>query len=254
METEKAQLRNLTGRESYREPLASSRRKRIKWPLPLGLVRRRVIWCPTGLATFLIGLLLLIPAVWWFNCGESFLSVTDRLQPEVLVVEGWIGFAGVRAAEAEFEQHRYQYIVATGDLHTDPWAGEHLSLAELAGRELLRLGVPADKIIVAPAVETERDRTYQSSMAVRRALLARGIRPKTLNVFTWGPHARRSRLIFAKVEGPGTKVGVVSWVPANYRATPWWSSSWRAKTLMTETAGYLYESLLNSGRNFSKQQ
>jgi hypothetical protein len=214
----------------------------------LHFVRCRTIWCPTWLGSFLILALLVIPVAWWFNFGESFLSLTDRLQPEGLVVEGWIGLAGVRAAEAEFEQHRYRYIVATGDLHSDSWEEDHLSLAVLTARELIRLGVPEDKIIVAPAEETERQRTYQSSVAVRRALLAKGIRPKTLNVFTLGPHARRSRLIYAKVEGPATKVGVVSWAPAEYQGVPWWVSSWRAKAFMTETAGYLYEALLNSGR------
>jgi hypothetical protein len=30
-----------------------------------------------------------------------------------LVVEGWIGDDGIRVAAAEFEQHGYEYIVAT---------------------------------------------------------------------------------------------------------------------------------------------
>ena len=43
------------------------------------------------------------------------------------------------------------------------------------------------------------------------------------------------------------KVGVVSWIPSDYQALPWWRSSDRAEDLLTET-GYLYEFLLNSGR------
>jgi uncharacterized SAM-binding protein YcdF (DUF218 family) len=246
MDTDKAPHRTVTG--SPRDTVSSSSQRWGKCPRRFRLFKRRTIWCPTWSGAFLIAALLLIPTAWWFSSGESFLSVTDRLQPDVLVVEGWIGLAGVRAAETEFEQHGYRYIVATGDLHTDLWDEDHLSFAEMTARELIRLGVPENAIIVAPAKETERHRTYQSCVAVRLALQARGMQPKTLNVFTLGPHARRSRLIFAKVEGPATKVGVVSWAPAGFQGTPWWLSSRRAKALITETVGYVYEALLNSGR------
>jgi hypothetical protein len=70
-----------------------------------------------------------------------------------------------------------------------------------------------------------------------------------MNVFTWGPHARRSHLVFAKVERPETDVGVVSWAPVSYRQVPWWRSSERAKEFLTETAGYVFEALFNSGRS-----
>jgi uncharacterized SAM-binding protein YcdF (DUF218 family) len=221
------------------------------WWRKLRLVRRCTIWWPTWFGACSIAVLLLAPVAWWINCGESYLCLTDRLQPEILVVEGWIGLDGVRAAEAEFEHHGYHYIVATGDLHTDSWEESHSSLADLTARELIRLGVSQDRIIVAPAKETERHRTYESSIAVRQALLKRRIHPKTLNVFTLGPHARRSHLIFAKIEGPVTRVGVISWIPADYEGVPWWSSSWRAKVLLTESIGYLYEALFDSGRSLN---
>jgi hypothetical protein len=180
--------------------------------------------------------------------GEDFLASTRRLPAEVLVVEGWIGYEGVDAAAAEFERGGYRYVVASGGPVDDRWEVEHASYAELAGRELIRSGVPQDKVIVAPAPDTERQRTYQSAVAVWRALHARGIRARALNVFTLGPHAGRSRLVFAKVHGPETQVGAIGWVPPEDRAMPWWRSSERAKGLLTETAGYLYEVLLNSGR------
>jgi hypothetical protein len=55
-------------------------------------------------------------------------------------------------------------------------------------------------------------------------------------------------LVFAKVAPPDTNVGVVSWGPSTYGAVPWWRSSDRAKDLLTEMAGYVYEALFNSGR------
>jgi hypothetical protein len=193
----------------------------------------------------------LISTIWWGSCGESLLSLNQRLQPDVLVVEGWIGLDGVRAAQDEFKEHGYRYIVATGDLHSDPWREDHRNLAEMTARELVQLGIPENRVLVAPAIESETQRTYQSAVAVWRALQARGIQPHTMNVFTQGAHARRSRLIFAKVEGPETQVGVLSWTPSGYAVGPWWCSTERAKALLTETAGYLFELFLNSGRSSS---
>ena len=218
----------------------------------LRFAERRTVWCPTFLSSFCILALLAIPIIWWCNFGESFLSLTQRLPAEVLVVEGWIGRDGIRAAAAEFESGSYRYIVAAGGL-TDGkgWTEAGWSYAKGAAQELVRLGIPQDRLIVAPAGGAEIQRTYNSAVAVRRALDSMEIRPQSLNVFTLGPHARRSRSVYAKVEGPETEVGVIGWAPPSDEAVPWWRSSDRAKELLTETAGYVYEALLNSGRGFN---
>jgi uncharacterized SAM-binding protein YcdF (DUF218 family) len=217
------------------------------WFKRLRLLRRRTVWCPTLLGLFCTISLLAAPVVWWCISGESFLSSTRRLPAEILVVEGWIGSDGVRAAATEFGQRGYKYVVAAGGVATARgWGQAGWSYAEGADHELIRSGVPEERIIFAPSRRTETQRTYESAVAVSRAFEARGVHPKALNVFTLGPHVRRSCLVFAKVLGPGTEVGGVSWTPSDL---PWWRSSDRAKDLLTETAGYVYEAFFNSGRS-----
>ena len=219
-------------------------------PRRLRLVQRRTLWCLTWLGAFCVALFLAAPAVWWFYCGESFLSLTERRPAEILVVEGWIGRDGVRAAATEFERGVYRYVVTSGGVsESEGWTEGGWSYAEGAQQELIRSGVPEAKIIVAPAMDVERQRTYESALAVWRKLQSLSIKPKSINIFTLGPHARRSRLVFAKVEGSETRVGVMSWTPSCNQAGPWWRSSHRAKELLTETVGYLFEALLNSGRS-----
>lgn len=186
---------------------------------------------------------------WWLAFGESFLSLTHRLPADVLIVEGWIGRAGIRAAVAEFEQRGYQYIVASGGLTSDHWDGGRVSYAEMAAAEMIRSGIPKEKMVVAAAESIEGPRTFESAATVWRALQAAGIHAKTVNVFTFGAHARRSRMVFAKVDEPGTDVGVIGWTPPHYLAVRWWRSGERARDLLDETAGYLYELLCNSGRS-----
>ena len=85
-----------------------------------------------------------------------------RSPAEILVVEGWIGRDGIRAAAAEFEQGGYQYVVGTGGLTTARgWEEGGWSCAEGAEHELARLGIAKDKIIPAPARDTETQRTYE---------------------------------------------------------------------------------------------
>ena len=163
------------------------------------------------------------------------------------MVEGWIGSEGVDAAATEFEQHGYQYVVATGGLSEKP--RDRSNYAEIAEQELIRSGVSVDRIIVAPTGQIERQRTFESAVAAWQALQRRGIAPHLLNVFTLGPHARRSRLVYEKVYSPGTQVGVIAWVPSRYAAEPWWLSRGQAKCLLKETIGYPFEALLNSGRS-----
>jgi len=62
----------------------------------------------------------------------------------------------------------------------------------MAADEMIRLGIPKEKIVVATAGYTEKQRTFESAVAVWRVLRSAGILPKAVNIFTFGPHARRS--------------------------------------------------------------
>ena len=218
------------------------------------LFQRRTVWLPTvfGWACILIA----IGSLGLLFClkGEAFLSPTERLPAKVLVVEGWIGIEGIRAAKAEFERDGYDFIVTTGGLTGERWKEQRWSYAEMAEKELIRCGVSKDRIIMAPAPDVDSQRTFESAMAVRKSLLAHGNPPEALNVFTLGVHARRSRLIFTKSFPPGTKVGVIAWVPPGYESPQWWRSSERADDLLKETAGFLFEALFDSGRSTSSSR
>ena len=213
------------------------------------LFRRCNLWCPTCLGwTIIVGILFVLVAVCFVN-GESFLSTTHRLPADTLVVESWIGPDGVRSAVNEFERGDYRYIVASGGRISPTWDEKSESYAQLAAAEMIQLGIPQERVLVAYSDETESRRTFETAVAVRRALQHAGIAPKTINVFTYGPHARRSQLVFSKVNPNGPEIGVISWLPSDYPHKPWWKSSERARRLFEEVFGYFYELLLNAGRH-----
>jgi uncharacterized SAM-binding protein YcdF (DUF218 family) len=214
----------------------------------LRLFRPYTILCPTWTGSLCISSILFIVVAAWFNYGETYLAVTNRARADILVVEGWIGRNGIRAAADEFERGHYRYIVASGGLTSGRWVDKPESYAEMAAAEMIRLGIPKERIVVAISENTESHRTFATAISVWRTLRDAGIKPESLNVFTLGPHARRSALVFAKVNSHGPEIGVVGWLPPEYKTEAWWNSSDRSRDLLEETVAYLYELLLNSCR------
>jgi DUF218 domain len=221
----------------------------LKWPMRLRLFRRCTIWWPTWAGSLCIVAILFMLVATLFMDGESYLSATHRVPADILVVEGWICRKGIHAAVDEFDRGGYRYIVASGGLTSGRWGeDEPTSYAEMAAKEMIRSGVPKERLVVAVSENTESHRTFESAVAVWRALRDAGIKPRTLEVFTFGPHARRSAMVFAKVNSQDANVGVIGWVPPEYKTEPWWRSSERSREFLDETFGYLYELLFNSGR------
>jgi hypothetical protein len=217
--------------------------------LRLSLLQRRSVPFPTLLGWSCLVVLIAAPCLFWLLCGESYLSPTERRPGDILVVESWIGISGLRAAAAEFKLDGSSYLIATGGLNNERWSEKRFSYAEMARYELIRAGVPADRVIAAPAVEVDTQRTFEMAAATWRALNQMGRMNGAINVFTIGPHARRSRLVFTKVLRPDIKVGIVAWRPPSYESEPWWHSSERAGEFLKESACYFFELLLNSGRD-----
>lgn len=199
--------------------------------------RRQLLW-PTWLGW---GCLLLPPGgvvLAWLLWGEAFLSVEAPVQAEILVVEGWVGRDSLREVLAEYQRGGYRLLVTAGGDTGADWRTRSWNYAELAAAELTRLGLAEEQLVAAPARSHQGSRTQASAQAVREALAARGEVPGSINVWTRGVHARRSRLIFARVFGSRTRVGVLAWKPAE-TVGPWWKSGDRARDFLEETLGYL---------------
>ena len=184
---------------------------------------------------------------------ESFLSVTERSPADVLVVEGWIGREGVRAAGEEFKQRGYQYVVATGGLTANEGCQEAgRSYAEQSENELTRSGVPEDRIIVAAARDSEAHRTFESAIPVWRALRAKGLQAKSLNVLRSVPMLGGVAWFFPGTRNPARKRAhqLRAGQPLRYTSV---TIERTAKEMITKIAGFVFEVPLNSGRETNSQ-
>src|SRR5258705_12834067 len=132
METDKAPHRNVDGTRRIPAQATAAPFKFMKRSLRLRLFRRCTIWTPTWAGSFCVAAILFTLVAAWFTYGESFLALTQRLPADILVVEGWIGQPGIRAAVDEFERGRYRYIVASGGLTSGRWEDLPASYAGMA--------------------------------------------------------------------------------------------------------------------------
>lgn len=171
-----------------------------------------------------------------------FLAETDRVDANILVVEGWVHEFGALAALKEFESGAYQRAYTTGGPMegTGAYTSDGNTLASLGAAMLRRMRFPADAIQMVPSHVSGRDRTYSSALALREWLRERKIVVRGINVVTEGAHARRTRLLFQEAFGNDVPVGVISAVNPDFDAKRWWRYSEGVREVIGEDLAYIY--------------
>ena len=78
-------------------------------------------------------------------------------------------------------------------------------------------------------------------MALSRKLQSRQISPGGMNIFTVGPHARRTHMVYARLFSKQAQVGVISHSNQTYDAQHWWKSSAGFKAVLGEALSLAYQ-------------
>jgi hypothetical protein len=171
----------------------------------------------------------------------SFLAVNNPVRHGLLVVEGWVSLPSLRMAADTFQQGGYEAIVVSGG----PIEGNFCrsgfdTYAERAAYELKQLGIADSRLIVAPAPASAQDRTYRSSVSVRQLLESQGRKVTAFDLFSSGPHTRRSRNLYQLAFGEHVKVGAIAAPPSTYDFSHWWRSSAGVKEVLAEGIAYAW--------------
>ena len=206
------------------------------------LLHRRTVWFPTlwgWLALLVSGVaavvVLAFAANAWLALNEPAVAA-DGSGARILIVEGWLDEPDLDQAIAAFRRGHYERILTTGapinSWHdSQPWR----SFAERAATYLKVHGLADVPIDAVAAPASAQDRTFLSAVVVREWAKRSGLTLNTVDLFSAGVHARRSRLLFRMAFGPGVTVGVLSSAPLDFDAQHWWRSSTGTKSVMGET-------------------
>jgi hypothetical protein len=92
--------------------------------------------------------------------------------------------------------------------------------------------------VTAPRVQ--QDRTFASALSLKNWSSEHGITLTRIHLFSEGPHARRSRLLFEKAFGRKVRVGVTAVCARDYDPHHWWRSSSGVRAVADELIAYAY--------------
>lgn len=215
-------------------------------PFFFGLLRRRQALCLSWRGRLLSLAAVALAIAFAALRIQPFLAVTDATPGGALVVEGWVPDYALKSALVLAKGGAYAPLLVTGEpLKIGEPLSAYKTYAELGAATLNQLGAfPSAQAV--PATAVIRDRTYASALALRDWLRARGPLPAKLTLLTLGAHARRSRLLFEKVFGPGVKIGVIAVSNRDYDAARWWRFSEGFRNVTDEAIAYLYARFLFS--------
>jgi hypothetical protein len=183
---------------------------------------------------------------------HPFLAVTERVETDTLVVEGWMDQTDLAQAVAEFHRGGYRRVFTTGGpVHgAGPNANDYSTSAHIAAQQLLRMGLPPDRVQSVPSHMRDRDRTYSAAFALRQWMQDHEESIASVVVVTRGVHSRRSRLLYRAALGPAMKVGVIALpVGDDYDESNWWRYSEGVKEIISEGAAYVYARFLFHPQN-----
>lgn len=213
-------------------------------PFGWGLFRRREVVVPTWRGQLLGAILLLALLRSIQVTVQPFLSVHEPIGGDVLVVEGWIPDYALREALVAFRSRPYRLLLTTGGPVPQGMAfSYHKNYARLAAATLAEFGLPPDSIAEIPSPDVLRDRTYAEGVALKEWMRTHGA-PASLDLFSFSTHSRRSRLLYAKALGRGTRIGVYAPPDVQYDPAHWWRSSNGVRRVSDEVIAYLYARFL----------
>jgi uncharacterized SAM-binding protein YcdF (DUF218 family) len=208
----------------------------------LGLVNRKERWGLSWIGWLMLLFILVLAGVIVTFSVYPFLSITERVETDELVMEGWIPFYAVRSAAREFAAGSYREILTTGGPISGMggYTNDYNTSASLGAGRLKAEGVPSAVIQMVPSRVSGRDRTYSAALALRHWLDQQGTEVKAINVVTADTHARRTRLLYQEALGKKVEVGVIAVPNPDYDARRWWRYSEGVKEVITESVAYLY--------------
>jgi hypothetical protein len=206
----------------------------------LGILVRREAWTVSAPAKLLLLSAAMVAALWLRWEAHPFLAVNGPVTTDTLIVEGWIPSHVLKEAAAEVMRGSYSRVIvvrAAYDMETP--LGVPVA-EEFVATRLQRYGVPRERVTSIFYMAAQRDRTYHSALAVKDWFVRNGGIPKSVNLATIGPHARRSWILFKDAFGDSSEVGIVALPDSTYDPKHWWRASEGVREVLGEAIAYVY--------------
>lgn len=176
---------------------------------------------------------------------HSFLAITDPVHGGALIAEGWLPDHAFDEVAAEFKRNQYDTLYVTGGpIEQRESCTSYITYAERGEAIVRSKGLAPSVVRVIPALKVHRDRTYASAVALRKWLVDHEVTHRSYHVMSFGPHTRRTRLLFEQALGEGAIVGSTAIEDPDYDPKHWWNTSVGVRTVIDEAIAYGYARFL----------
>jgi len=221
-----------------------------------GIVTRKERWGLSWRGWLLVTSVGAAAAYFAFLNVYPFLATTQRVNTNVLVVEGWIHKYAIRSAVEEFKAGSYQRVFTTGGplVGNGGYINDYNTAASVGAELLQNSGLPSESLQMVPSRVMDRDRTYSSAVALRNWFRDHNMSVRSFNVLTQDFHARRTRLLYQKAFGKGVAIGVIAVPSPDYDSTQWWRYSEGVEEVVNEGVAYIYAKFFFYPPRLSKRE
>ena len=193
----------------------------------------------TVLVTVLLVLFLL------FSRLYPYLAPDHKIMPaDILVLEGSVPDYILDSAIRTFEAGKYKLLITTGT--PVEWGHElvdYSNKAHVAAASLIKKGFDSAFLISVGSPEIKHNRTYNAALAFATYIKKEYPDYRRINLMSYGPHSRRSWLMFREALGPGYEVGIIAVESFYYNAHNWWKTSKGFREVMNELLGVIFVEL-----------
>jgi len=210
------------------------------------LIERKECWRITligWLGFFAFGVLFLLLFLFTIH---PFLAPTKPVAADILIQDNFLLDYGLKELSDEFRSKNYSLIISAGVQLSQggPFAAEYKTQGLLSAAILKKFGIHEKAIVPIIPKPVKRNRTFASALAVKNWLAQNNIQPKGINIFSIGPHSRRSWILYKEAMGKEIPVGIIACENRKYDPKRWWKTSGGVRTILDETIAYLYAKLL----------
>jgi uncharacterized SAM-binding protein YcdF (DUF218 family) len=207
-----------------------------------GILIRKERWGLSWRGWLLVTSAGLAAAYFTFLNIHPFLAVTNRVNTNVLVVEGAIQRYAVRAGAEEFKNGSYKRIFTTGgpENGNGGYVNDYYTSASVAAESLKKFGIRDDLVQMVPSRVFARERTYSSAVALRDWFRDHNLPIHSFNVLTEGSHSRRTQLLYKEAFGKNVTIGIIAVSNPDYDPKDWWRYSDGVREVIGESIAYIY--------------
>ncbi len=191
---------------------------------------------------FAIGLLCL-------NHLHDYLSFTKRLDCNTLVIEGWLFDYMLDHAVQEIKHNHYNQILILCLNENKPLDdiqhGFKETEAHKTSKRLIDQGIDSELIRIIPVRNMGGHHTFRRALTLKKWFEVHVLSTKAFNVYTGGPHARKTYTTFTRVFEDSYEIGIIPSPIEHYNSKFWWSSVKGISVTLRFFFGYLYAKFWN---------